>query len=152
MGHSLGVMAQEHRDADQKAAPLPPPARQVEYPAGAVVAVIDDLRRAWQAADAARPESASPPYVVEASEVLRQDEQRDQQLNLLDRVYLTLGQMVSDERSLETQYLDEARAGHHMVVASARDETQAEQLWMLFRSYGAHHGTYHGALSIRDLR
>ncbi len=70
---------------------------------------------------------------------------------VLSRLYLAVGAMVSDEQGLETRYVAEARLGHHMVVASAEDDAQADRVWQVLRAHGAHHGTWSDTWSVREL-
>ena len=139
------------RDGQPRAAPPPPP-RQDEYPPGALIAVVDDLATGEAAVLAAQASSAFPPYLIAAPDVLRQREDRDHDQGILTRLYLALGSMVSDQRTLEDRYVDEARLGHHMVVASAADDDQADRVWASFKDAGAHTGMWMSGTSLRDMR
>ncbi len=137
-------------DQDETEQPPEPP-RQDEYPPGALVAVVDDLHAAHDAVSAARFASASEPYVIIADRVQHLRDARDDDQGILKRLYLTLGAMLSDQRALEDRYLEEARLGHHMVVASASDEAQADVVWGILKSHGAHTGAWFGSATIREL-
>jgi len=115
------------------------------------VVVIDELDRARQAAVAAKAVSASEPYVLEAGEVESLRTERDDHQGPLTRLYLALGALVSDQQALEGRYVAEARLGHHMVVASARDDEQADRVWAVLKAHGAHDGTWSDRWSIREL-
>jgi|GEM_PF-6701536 len=130
--------------------PAAPP-RQNEYPKGALIGVADDLTTAHAVLEGARDSSASEPYLIEASDVLRFREARDDDQGLLQKLYLTLGAMVSDQRTLEDRYLEEARAGHHMIVASALDDEQAERVWSACKAAGAHTGLWLSGSSLREM-
>src|SRR5204863_1745285 len=81
-------------DSQDRVTPPPPP-RQDEYPQGALIAVVDDLPTGEAAVLAAQAWSASPPYLIEAVDVLRMRQARDEDQGLLKRLYLALGSMVS---------------------------------------------------------
>jgi hypothetical protein len=130
----------------------PPPPAQDEFPTGALVAVVDELDHAHEAAAAAASVSASAPYVIEAGEVQAQRARREDHQGLVAKVYLALGSLVSDQQGLEDRYLEEARLGHHMVVASAADDEQADRVWDVLKAKGAHDGTWVDRWSIRDMR
>ncbi len=130
---------------------LAAPPAQDEYPVKALVVVIDDLGRACAAAEAARSVSASVPYVIRSDEVESLDARRQKQQGVPTRLYHALAGMVSDEQGLERRYIAEAQLGHHMVVASAEDDAQADRVWRVLRAYGAHHGTWSDTWSVREL-
>ena len=113
--------------------------------------VVDDLDLALLAAEAAREVSASIPYVIEAAEVLSERERRHDRQGHLKRLYLALGAMVSDQQGIETHYEEEARLGHHLVIASAGDPEQADRVWAALKACGAHDGTWNSRWSVREL-
>jgi hypothetical protein len=130
---------------------IPPPPAQDEYPPGALVAVVDDLDVARLAAGAAGPLSASEPYVIEASDVVALKARRDEHQGPLARLFLALGDLVSDQGALEDRYVGEARLGHQLVVASAHDDDQADRVWEALKARGAHHGTWTSRWTVREL-
>ena len=132
-------------------APPPEPPRQDEYPPGALIAVVDDLATGDAALQAAQGSSASEPYVIDAADVLRLRQDRDEHQGLLKRFYLTMGALVSDQRTLEDRYIDEARLGHHMVVASAIDDDQADRVWDALKGAGAHTGLWVSGSTLREM-
>ena len=138
-------------DSDGTAAVPPAPPRQDEYPPGALIAVVDDRAAGEAALLAAKESSASPPYLLTAAEVLTLREARDDDQSPLRRLYLTLGSLVSDQRTLEDRYVEEARLGHGMVVASAEDDDQADRVWADLKSAGAHTGLWLTGTTLRDM-
>ncbi len=129
----------------------PAPPRQDEYPPGALIAVVDDSATGEAALLAARASSASQPYLLTAVQVLALREARDDDQGPLRRVYLALGSLVSDQRTLEDRYVEEARLGHDMVVASAEDDDQADRVWAALKSAGAHTGLWLTGTTLRDM-
>lgn len=138
-------------DTERPNASPPEPPLQDEYPPGALIAVVDDRPTGEAAILAARPVSASVPYVLDASRVLRLREARDEHQGLLTRLYLTMGALVSDQRTLEDRYIEEARLGHHMVVASAKDDDQADRVWEALKAAGAHTGLWVSGSTLREM-
>src|SRR4051812_32338033 len=96
------------QDAQSATTPPPAPPRQDEYPPGALIAIVDDRASGDAAIAAAQELSASPPYVIEAGQILELREARDQDQGPLRRLYLALGSLVSDQRAFEDRYVDEA--------------------------------------------
>jgi len=133
------------------AAPPPAPPRQDEYPPGALIAIVDDRAIGDAAMAAARDLSASPPYVIEAGQILELREARDEDQGPLRRLYLALGSLVSDQRAFEDRYVEEARLGHHMIVASAADDAQADRVWGALKASGAHTGLWMTGTTHRDM-
>ena len=136
---------------DHVGAQPPPPPEQDAFPTGALVVVVDDLDHALLAAQAATALSASVPYIIEADEVLSERIRRHDRQGPLKRLYLALGAMVSDQQGIETHYVEEARLGHHLVIASAGDAEQADKIWAALKAYGAHDGTWNSRWSLREL-
>jgi hypothetical protein len=103
--------------------PASPP-RQDEYPTGTLVAVLDDLELARDAVTAVAPLSSGGARVLQAEEVIAQDRTRADRQGAAERAYLFLASLVSDQGEIQEQYVDQARRGHHMVVAEAHDDRQ----------------------------
>jgi hypothetical protein len=122
-----------------------------EFRPGTVAGVMDDLDAAQGAVLAVRASSHAEIFVVSSDEVLRQDAERRAHQGLLKKAYLALASGVSDQDRLQRVYLEEAQAGHHLVVAKARDNIEADYVWTILRASGAHDGTHFGRLSIREL-
>ena len=138
-------------DAAQSVTQPPAPPLQDEFPPGAVIGVVDDMAIAEIAIQAALPVSASAPYVLEASRVLALRAERDESQGTLRRLYLTLGAMVSDQQALQDRYIEEAELGHHMIVASAADDAQAEVVWEALKEAGVHTGLWLSGSTLREL-
>ena len=97
-----------------------------EFRPGTVAGVVDDLDAARGAVLTVRASSHAEIFVVPSDEVLQQDAERRAHQGLLKKAYLALASSVSDQDRLQQVYLDEARAGHHLVVAKARDNIEAD--------------------------
>lgn len=130
-------------------APSAPPAHD-EFPPGTLVAVARSDPEASAVVVAAR-DAGSAAYALAPSAVLGQDARRRDGQSRLSAVYEGLASLVSDQRGLQDRYLDHARAGHTMIVASATDEATAERLWEAMRAQGAHEGTWYGTTVVREM-
>jgi hypothetical protein len=122
-----------------------------EFRPGTVAGVVDEWEAANDAVLRARASSHAEVFVVPSDEVLRQDAERRAHRGLLKKAYLALASSVSDQDRLQEVYVEEARAGHHMVVAKARDHIEADYLWAILRASGAHDGAHFGRLTVREL-
>lgn len=130
--------------------PEHPPAKD-RFPPGALVAVVDDMPTARRAAEAARNAGGGDAYVLSAETVLEEDHARQEHQNPVAAAFQLLGSMVSDQRAIQDRYLDHARAGRHMVVAAAQDETTAERVWGVLRDLGARDGSWYTSGVIREM-
>ena len=127
------------------------PPREDEYPTGTLVAVVDDLDRARDVVAAVGPLSAGKPRILQADEVIAQDRTRADHQGTVERAYLFLASLVSDQGEIQQQYVEQARQGHHMVVAGAHDDQQADDIWATLKAHGAHHGTFFAGTTVREL-
>jgi hypothetical protein len=116
-----------------------------------VVGVIDDPTRAREAVKAVAVASDAEPYAIGPDSVLAMERDRESEQNPAQRLWAAIGSLVSDQADLQQQYLDHARQGRWVVVASARDPEGADRVWTILTGYGAHHGTYFGGAAIREL-
>jgi hypothetical protein len=138
-------------DQDAPAEPVPPPPSQQEFPTSALLAVFDDEPAARTAVEAVATMSQSSPYVLVPEAVLAMDQDRESKQNPLGRLWTALGALVSDQTDLQNQYLEQARQGRPVLVASAQDSDAADRIWTVLRGHGAHHGTWFGNATIRQL-
>jgi hypothetical protein len=129
----------------------PHPPAQDHFPNGALVAVVQDMNAARRAADAARAAGGGDAYVLSAETVLREEDDRRARQNPVAAAVQLLGSLVSDQRAIQDRYLDHARSGRHMVVASAADEATAERVWSVLRDMGARDCSWYTAGVIREM-
>jgi hypothetical protein len=122
-----------------------------QFPTWALVAVVDDMTAALAAVAAARAAGGGDAYVLAAGTVLLEDEERRAHHSLLAAALQLMGELVSDQRSIQDRYVAQAKAGHHMVVAAAADDVTVDRVWAALRSQGAHDGSWYGRRSIREL-
>jgi hypothetical protein len=127
-----------------------PPAHD-EFPPGTLVAVADDAAAAAAIVGSARGAGATDAHVLGTGTVLEQDARRREEQGPLSALIQALGALVSDQRPLQDRYVEYARAGRPMVVATAPDEDTADRLWQAMRSQGARVGTWYGPRVIREM-
>lgn len=127
-----------------------PPAHD-EFQVGTLVAVAADEAAAAAIVESVRSAGASDAHLLENTEVLAQHAHRKVEQGPLSALVQKLGALVSDQSALQDRYLEHARAGHPMIVATARDESTANQLWQVMREHGAHDGTWYGPRVIHEM-
>jgi hypothetical protein len=127
-----------------------PPAHD-EFPVGTLVAVAADDAAAVEIVQSVRHAGAHDAHLLENTEVLAQDAHRKVEQGPMSALVEKLGALVSDQRPLQDRYLDHARAGHPMIVATAPDEETANRLWQVMRARGAHDGTWFGPRVIHEM-
>ena len=101
--------------------------------------------------ESARSAGAKDAHLLENTEVLAQHAHRKVEQGLLSALVQKLRALVSDQGALQDRYLDHARAGHPMIVASARDASTADRLWQVMREHGARDGTWYGPRVIHEM-
>ena len=122
-----------------------------EFPAGTLVAVAWDDEMAAEIVLWARGAGAADAHQLENTEVLLEDAHRRVAQGHLSALFQALGALVSDQRPLQDRYLDHARAGHPMIVATAPDAATANRIWAVMRDHGAHDGTWFGRRVIHEM-
>jgi hypothetical protein len=127
-----------------------PPAHD-EFPVGTLVAVAVDDEAAAAIVESARDAGAEDAHLLDNTQVLAQDAHRKAERGPLSSLVQTLGALVSDQGPLQDRYLEHARAGHPMVVASAPDEAAANRLWQVMRDHGARDGTWYGPRVVHEM-
>jgi hypothetical protein len=127
-----------------------PPAHD-EVPVGTLVAVAADEAAAAEIVESARSAGARDAHLLDNTEVLAQHAHRKVEQGPLSALIQKLGALVSDQGALQDRYLEHARAGHPMIVATAHDAATANQLWQVMREHGAHDGTWYGPRVIHEM-
>lgn len=129
----------------------PPPPRLDEFRPGTLLAVFDSAAAAHDAATAVVSLSDNEPYVLAPDEVEAEDRARDAEQSTATKAWKLLTSFLSDQNALQAKYLHLARGGGHVLVAVARDETQAQAIWETIRPMGAHDGTHFAGATVREL-
>ena len=138
-------------DAAPDAADTAVPPAHDEFPAGTLVAVAADDAAAAEIVEAARKAGAPDAHLLENTEVIARDAHRKVDQGPVSALFQKLGALVSDQRPLQDRYVEHARAGHPMIVATAPDEETANRLWQVMRDRGANDGTWFGPRVIHEL-
>ncbi len=136
-----------------------PPEREVDpdppahdtFQVGTLVAVAVDDAVAAEIVESARNAGARDAHLIDNTEVLVQHAHRKVEQGPLSALMQKLGALVSDQGALQDRYLDHARAGHPMIVATARDASTANRLWQVMREHGARDGTWYGPRVIHEM-
>jgi hypothetical protein len=120
-------------------------------PRDCLVAVIDDAEQAQQAALALREAGFAEADVrlAHAPEIVALDETRRGH-GLLGRLVASIGSL-GDEGLVAAEYMDEARRGHHLLIAYAPGATRMRRACALVARYRAHTVHYFGRWVIRGL-
>jgi hypothetical protein len=145
MRHQTDAMGDEHPWREESA-----PAAHDDFPAGTLVAIAVDDMTAMDVVESARGAGALDAHLLENTQVLVQDAHRRVEQGPLHALLQNLGALVSDQRPLQDRYLEHARAGHPMIVASAPDAETAGRLWRVMRAHGARDGTWYGRRVIHE--
>jgi hypothetical protein len=120
-------------------------------PRDCMVAVIDDVGQAWAAIQAlcAAEFAEADVYLAQGHEIVAHDEAWRGR-GLLARLIAGIGSL-GDEGLIASEYVAEARRGHHVLIVHAPGDARMWHAWALLARYQAHTVHYFGRWVIRDL-
>ncbi len=125
----------------------------VLYPRNAVVAVMDNERRAEQGARALSQAGigylcvdvlSGPAFVAMLAEAKRRR-------GIVGRLAARLSRLLSDDAAYEQSLIDAARRQHALLIVHTADSDLAARVPALLRGYGAHDVRYYRRGTIEDL-